>query len=308
MKLKIVLGVCGLVGFALLVWVNSKGNDRSVIRREQKVTAQSISQLSAADVLSASSVEQQVSLSQSSQTPTDMKLIGHAEASVENVASSASKSSLSYPRVDPSEQIKHFLHAMDETAVPKVATRDVKRDELFDYDKAAPEELKARALNGDPYAALDYAKYVSRNQVWVMDERGQHIPNPDKRKRDEAAQEVREFLVRAMSGGLMEAPIALSRIYSGPWMYQVEALAWRKIAFAMGESERFDCLRDSTTCVVKDFNNLHRDEFFYPCVSMAYDQCSQATYEDATLLALQYLNSFDLAVKGPHSTAATSKK
>lgn len=293
LRLFFSVGVVSLIGLALLV----------------ERVGSTDGQLGKANV--ASSASGAASLGSAQGTAQELMLppisASSAPATITGSVSSANKSSLSYPRVDPSEQIKHFLNAMDETAVPKVATREVKREALFDYAKATPEELKARALNGDPYAALDYANYVRLHSLWVKNERDIYEYNPDRRLRMAALQEMREFYVRAMSGGLRSAATMLSLEYSRLDIYQVESLAWRKIAFAMGESERFDCLRDSTTCYVKDFNNLNMDEFFYPCVRRAQDQCNKTAYEDATLLALQYLNSFDLAVKGPQTTTATLK-
>ena len=155
-------------------------------------------------------------------------------------------------------------------------------------------------MGGDPYAALDYANYLRFNKLRIRNDRGVYIYNPDLNARDEAMKEVREFLVRSVNSGLNAGAILLSREYSGLLYYRVESLAWRKIAFAMGESENFDCLRDSTTCVVKDFNNLNRDEFFYPCVARALDYCTQVDQEDAALLALQYLNSLEFAINNVH--------
>lgn len=231
---------------------------------------------------------------QSSSSATAASSLGNSSIS----SASSSLRPLSFPRVDPPEHIDHFLKSMDETAVPKMQLPKVKKDETFDYAQATVAQLKERALAGDAYAALYYANYIASNVLRIPAPKGGFMFEFNSQKQAAGLAEMREFYVRAMQGGLREAAFALSREYyaGGPWFNAEESLAWRKISFALGERETFDCVRDSTLCTVKDYNDLMRDAQFFPCVGNARDNCSPELYQDATLLAMQYVYSADFAM------------
>jgi hypothetical protein len=260
-----------------------------------KVPAQNFS--SSSSEISAASSSDVIHASSSS--------VGLFEASsstaVANNAVSGSSSSgrpFSFPRVYPPEQIGHFLKSMDETALPKMQLPLAKRDEFFDYDQATVAELKAKALSGDAFAALRYANYIASRVLRIPNEKGWSRLEDNPQKITAGLAEMREFYVRAMQGGLSEGALALSREYASNYLWgnTEESLAWRKVSFALGESEVYDCVRDSTTCTVKDYNNLLMDSRFSPCVANARDNCSPELYEDATLLAMQYVHSFEFAI------------
>lgn len=216
------------------------------------------------------------------------------------VGSSAisSRKSLSGARVDPLPEIAHFLRQMDNANIPKIYLPVPKLSGKINYEKAHPSELKDQALAGDPYAAYRYAEYVVKRQVRTVTDKGDYAYEPDIKKRNSAMNEAREFYVRGFRGGIKSIANVLSKLYEDPSRggSRIESLAWRRIAFAVGESERYDCLRDSTTCYVKDFNNLNRLENFYPCLSASGESCTQEEYDAAMVLAFQYADSLEFAV------------
>ncbi len=187
---------------------------------------------------------------------------------------------------------------MDENALAERSLTPVERDPYFEYENATPEQLKQKALSGDPFASLDYAKTLSSklstNPKIARAEIKDYLT-----KQEGELLEMREFYLRALNGGVQSAAYELSRWYhvSRLWSNKVESLAWRMISFSVGESKQWDCLRDSTICSVKEFNNKNRDEFFFPCVAQARDTCTPENYQDAALLAVQYVDSTDFAIK-----------
>lgn len=224
-----------------------------------------------------------------------------ATSRVNNISSAATSSlnSLSGARVDPLPEIANFLRQLDSVIVPKIYLPIPKREFGFDYAKAEPSELRERALKGDPYAAYFYAEYVVKNNVrTVSDTTGAYVYEGDYKKRVSGMTEAREFYIRGLRGGIASLADVLSRLYATSLRggNRVESLAWRKVSFAIGEGERYNCLRNSTTCVVKDFNNLNRLEFFYPCLSYTGDSCTQSDYEAAMVLAAQYADSLEFAM------------
>lgn len=211
----------------------------------------------------------------------------------------SSRKSLSGEQINPLPEIEYFLRKMDEALIPKIYLPAPQRDPNFNYFKAKPAEFKEKALAGDPYAAYGYAEYIVKNGVRTLTDRGSYSYESDQKKRELAMAEAREFYVRAFRGGIASAADALSRLYPNPIHggSRTESLAWRKISFAVGESQRYDCLRNSTTCVVKDFNSLNRLELFYPCLSSSNgDSCTQSEYEQAMMLAFQYADSLEFAM------------
>lgn len=224
-----------------------------------------------------------------------------SSASSENTLSfsaASSLKSLSGERVSALPEIEYFLRQMDNAFIPKIYLPTPRRDTRFDYAKAKPAELRDKALASDPYAAYMYAEYVVKNGVRTVTDNGTHSYESDHKKREIAMAEAREFYVRAFRGGIPSVADVLSRLYANPLQgNRIESLAWRKISFAVGESQKYDCLRNSTTCVVKDFNNLNRLELFYPCLSSSMgDSCTQNEYDTAMMLALQYADSLEFAM------------
>lgn len=222
-------------------------------------------------------------------------------ASSENALSSSAASrlkSLSGEPVSPLPEIEYFLRQMDNAFIPKMHLPTPRRDTRFDYFKAKPAELRDKALADDPYAAYMYAEYVVKMGVRTITDNGTYSYESDHKKREIAMAEAREFYVRALRGGIPSVADVLSRLYANPLQgNRIESLAWRKISFAVGESQKYDCLRNSTTCVVKDFNNLNRLELFYPCLSSSMgDSCTQNEYDTAMILALQYADSLEFAM------------
>jgi hypothetical protein len=210
----------------------------------------------------------------------------------------SSLKSLSGERVSPLSEITYFLGKMDEAIIPKIYLPTPQRDPSFNYFKGKPSEFREKALAGDPYAAYSYAEFIVRNGVRTLTDKGTYAYESDQKKRELAMAEAREFYVRALRGGIASVADVLSRLYVSPvYGDRIESLAWRKISFAVGESERYNCLRNSTTCVVKDFNNLNRLELFYPCLSSAKgDSCAQSEYEQAMTRAFQYADSLEFAM------------
>jgi hypothetical protein len=245
-------------------------------------------------------VQQQVSASASSSVETQSISTSSVVSLDSSVQSSYSSSirPLSFPRVDPSVQAAHFLKSMDEGGLPKMQLPKLQKDLSFNYIDASAAQLKAKALQGDAYAAYMYGKYIRENSLRISIDGYKFRYESDPAKRNATVKEMREFYVRAMAGGVKEAAYELSYEYSlsSPWGNKLESLAWRKISFAVGESKVWDCLRDSTTCFVKEFNTLNSDEYFFPCVSRAIDNCKPENYQDATLLALQYAHSLEFAI------------
>ncbi len=221
-------------------------------------------------------------------------------SNVNTISSSAasSRKSLSGERVSPLSEIAYFLRQLDNASIPKIYLPAPRRDSMFDYGKRKPAELKDKALAGDPYAAYMYAEYVVKNGVRTATDKDTYSYESDQKKRELAITEAREFYVRAFRGGIPSVAEVLSRLYADSVHgNRIESLAWRKISFAVGESQKYDCLRNSTTCVVKDFNNLNRLELFYPCLSSAAgDSCAQREYEQAMTLAFQYADSLEFAM------------
>lgn len=221
-----------------------------------------------------------------------------SSANTLSFSAASSLKSLSGKRVSPLLEIEHFLHKMDEAVIPKIYLPTPQRDPHFNYFKANPAELKDKALAGDPYAAYSYAEYVVKNGVRTLTDKDTYSYESDQKKRELAMAEAREFYVRAFRGGIVSVAGVLSRLYANPAHgNRIESLAWRKISFAVGESERYNCLRNSTTCIVRDFNYLNRLELFYPCLSgAAGDSCVQSEYEQAMVLAFQYADSLEFAM------------
>lgn len=224
-----------------------------------------------------------------------------SESSANTPSSSvaSSRKSLSGERVSPLPEIDYFLRQLDNAYIPKIYLPTPRRDTRFDYAKAKPAELRDKALAGDPYTAYMYAEYVVKNGVRTVTDNGTHSYESDHKKREIAMVEAREFYVRAFRGGILSVADVLSRLYANPLSgNRIESLAWRKISFAVGESQKYDCLRNSTTCVVKDFNNLNRLELFYPCLSSSTggDSCTQNEYDTAMMLALEYADSLEFAM------------
>ena len=255
----------------------------------------------ASSAQSASSRSAQIGLKSSFfPSAVDSGSVSSSSAAGANSISSASISganSLSGARVDPLPEIANFLRQLDSLVIPKIYLPSPKRDFGFDYGKAKPSELRDKALAGDPYAAYFYAEYLVKNNVRTVTDTGAYAYDSDYKKRAYAMAEAREFYIRGFRGGIASIADVLSRLYaSSRGGNRVESLAWRKISFAVGEGERYDCLRNSTTCVVKDFNNLNRLEFFYPCLSSFGDSCTQNDYDTAMLLALQYADSLEFAM------------
>lgn len=213
-------------------------------------------------------------------------------------AATSSLNSLSGERVSPLLEIAYFLRQLDNAAIPKIYLPTPRRDPYFNYFKAKPAEFKEKALAGDAYAAYTYAEYVVKNGVRTATDKGTYSYEPDQKKRELAMAEAREFYVRAFRGGIASVADVLSRLYANPAHgNRIESLAWRKISFAVGESQKYDCLRNSTTCFVKDFNYLNRLELFYPCLSSAMgDSCTQNEYDTAMMLALEYADSLEFAM------------
>lgn len=215
------------------------------------------------------------------------------------VSSSSSINSLSGAKINAEPEIVNFLSQIDSVKIPKIILPTPQRDPYFDYKNSNPEQLKEKALLDDPYAAYLYAEYIVKSGVRTTTDTGSFAYSPDKDKRAAATHQAREFYIRAFRGGIVSAADTLSRLYI--WGAfggnKVESLAWRKISFAAGESERYDCLRNSETCVVKDFNNLNRREFFYPCLTSSGDRCLLKDYEKAMELAVMYADSFEYAIQ-----------
>ena len=210
----------------------------------------------------------------------------------------SSPNSLSGTRVNAAPEIANFLRQMDSVVIPTLYLPTPSRDLNFDDKNAKPEELSNKAQQGDPYAAYSYADYIVKNGVRTVTDSGAYAYTLDSKKRIAAMNEAREFYIRALRGGIKSAADVLSRLYASSLRggNRVESLAWRKISFAIGESERYDCLRNSEICVVKDFNNLNRLEFFYPCLSSAGESCTQDDYDKALRLALMYADSLEYAM------------
>lgn len=213
-----------------------------------------------------------------------------------SAVSTSKVNSLSGARVDPLPEIANFLHQLDSVVIPKIYLPSPRRDYAYDYGKAKPPELRDKAVAGDAYAAYFYAEYLVKNNVRAVTDAGVYAYDADNKKRLSAMDEAREFYIRGFRGGIASIADVLSRLYAGRGGNRVESLAWRKISFAVGESERYDCLRNSTTCFVKDFNNMNRLEFFYPCLSSSGDSCTQNDYDTAMVLALQYADSLEFAM------------
>jgi len=215
-----------------------------------------------------------------------------------SLLSASSKISLSGARVEALPEIVNFLNQLDNAIIPKIYLPDPKRDSSFDYRKGSVAAFKAKALDGDPYAAYIYAEHAVKNKVRSITDAGTYSYEQNFNKRVAGMDEAREFYIRAFKGGLKLAANDLSQLFANSRNEgdRIESLAWRKISFAVGEGERFDCLRNSTLCVVKDFNNLNRLEYFYPCLSSAGDSCTQSEYDTAMTLALQYADSLDFAI------------
>lgn len=213
-----------------------------------------------------------------------------------DISSAATTNSLSGARVDPLPEIANFLRQLDSVVIPTIYLPSPRRDYNFDYGKAKPSELKEKAVAGDPYAAYFYAEYIVKNNVRNVTDAGVYAYDANNKKRADAMDEAREFYIRGFRGGIASIADVLSRLYAGRGSNRIESLAWRKISFAVGESQRYDCLRNSTTCVVKDFNNINRLEFFYPCLSNSGDSCTQNDYDTAMVLALQYADSLEFAM------------
>ncbi|GGY87239.1 hypothetical protein GCM10011613_35540 [Cellvibrio zantedeschiae] len=153
-------------------------------------------------------------------------------------------------------------------------------------------------MSGDPYAAYRYADYIVERDVRKYTDKGNYAYETDHEKRDLAMSEAREFYIRGFRGGIASIAQVLSRLYADQAHggNRAESLAWRRISFAVGESQRYECLRNSTTCFVKDFNNLNRPELFYPCLSAAGDSCTQEEYDTGMQLAFQYADSLEFAM------------
>ena len=155
--------------------------------------------------------------------------------------SASSKISLSGARVEALPEIVNFLNQLDNAIIPKIYLPDPKRDFSFDYRKSTPSEFKNKALDGDPYAAYSYAEYLIKNKVRSATDSGAYAYEPDSKKRIAAMDEAREFYIRAFRGGISSTADVLSRLYADPKRdgNRVESLAWRKISFAVGESQRY---------------------------------------------------------------------
>lgn len=208
-------------------------------------------------------------------------------------AASSRPAPYSYPRVAPQETIAKFLQDMDESALPKIDLPSLKKDEDFDYKKATPEQLKQKALEGDAVAAFSYAEAVKNGifQFRSASIREKKSWDPADIKADIV--EMRDFYMLALQGGVRQAAVALSAFYAEPALRsRVESLAWRKISFAVGESAQWDCLRDSTSCTVKEFNNLNGAEFFSICIHNGYYLCPPAMHQAAAALALDYMHNY----------------
>jgi hypothetical protein len=207
-----------------------------------------------------------------------------------------SKNSLSGEKVNALPEIIYFLNQLDKVVIPKIYLPEAKRDPSFNYLENKASVIRDKALDGDPYAAYIYADYVVKNNVKRATDDGTYSYEPNLKKRIASMDLAREFYIRAFRGGLSSAADEISRLYIKQDGSRIESLAWRKISFAVGESERYECLRNSTLCVVKDFNNLNRLEYFYPCLSRSGDSCTQNEYDIAMMLALEYADSFDFAI------------
>lgn len=208
-------------------------------------------------------------------------------------AASSRPAPYSYPRVAPQEAIAKFLQDMDESALPKIDLPSLKKDEDFDYKNAAPEQLQQKALEGDAVAAFSYAETVKNGifQFRRASIREKKSWNPADVKADIV--EMRDFYMLALQGGVRQAAVALSAFYAEPTVgNRVESLAWRKISFAVGESAQWDCLRDSTSCTVKEFNNLNGAEFFSICIHNGYYLCPPAMHQAAAAVALDYMHNY----------------
>ncbi|RYY76964.1 MAG: hypothetical protein EOO52_05595 [Gammaproteobacteria bacterium] len=220
-------------------------------------------------------------------------------SSAANINAMSSSNNLSGNKVNAAPEIANFLHQMDSVKIPTIILPTPERDPNFDYKNAKPEELREKALLHDPYAAYLYAEYIVKSGVRTTTDTGSFAYNPNKEKRAAAMQNAREFYVRAFRGGIVSAADTISRLYL--WgTYggnKVESLAWRKISFAVGESQRYDCLRNSETCVVKDFNDLNRVELFYPCLTSSGDRCRPEEYNKAMELASLYADSLEFAIQ-----------
>lgn len=249
-------------------------------------------------------IAQQVPSSASSPAGSDAGLSSSSQSSSVNTGASVSSlassvKSLSGVRVDPLPEIAFFLRQLDNAAIPKITLPTPKRDFQFNYGKAKPAELKEKALADDPYAAYFYAEYLIKNGVRTITDKGDYSYEADHKKRILTMDEARKFYIRGFRGGIASIAEVLSRLYAHPSRggNRIESLAWRKISFAVGEGQRYECLRNSTTCVVKDFNNLNRLELFYPCLSASEgDSCTQNDYDTAMMLAMEYVDSFDFAI------------
>lgn len=253
------------------------------------------------DVLNDSFISKISSSKQASAKIGDSFLSSVAPEVIESASASSAASSvnsLSGARVDPLPEIANFLRQLDSAALPPINLPNPKRNFGFDYAKAKPSELRQKALEDDPYAAYFYAEHLIKSSVRTATDKGDYAYELDHTKRALALDEAREFYIRGFRGGIASIADVLSRLYANPARggNRVEALAWRKISFAVGESQRYNCLRNSTICVVKDFNNLNRLEIFYPCLSATGDSCSQIEYDNAMVLALEYADSLEYAM------------
>lgn len=246
---------------------------------------------SSAEVSSIDATNDLSSLSSLSSLPSSSSL-----SSSNSFSSSISSAPYSYPRVEPRETIGKFLQDMDESALPKIDLPGLKRDEGFDYKNATPEQLKQKAVVGDAVAAFHYAETIKNRILSFRDaqNREKNYWNPEEGKAEIA--EMRDFYMHALQGGVKQAAMALSSAYSRlPLIDRIEALAWRKISFAIGESKQWDCLRDSTSCTVKEFNDLNGTEFFAVCIANDYYQCSPAIHQAASVMALDYMHNYQFS-------------
>lgn len=261
-------------------------NKELLVEQQHVITGVSAqaSAVSSASVLSS----QKVVLISSSTSSSNSTLDTNATSSVSSIAS------LSGARVAPHEAIAHFLTAMDHSPLPKIILPKPSFDASFNYSKASSEELKVKAQAGDAQAAFRYADDVYQHRVLHVFDDSSSARGSNREKREAALIEAREFYIRAFRGGIKRAANTLSQIYAQ--RSRVESLTWKKISFAVGESETYNCLRNSTICTVKDFNNMNRDELFYPCIDHNLDNCSGEDQEDSSLLALQYSDSWDFAI------------
>lgn len=279
--MKLSLGIVLVVACALFFYAKFYRSAESSIESVAVAPVQLAISASSLDSVSSSSLS------------ADQHLSGMAGSSVVS-----GPQSLSGARVDPLSEVAFFLRQMDNANVPRLYLPTPKQNANFNYAKATPVELKDQALAGDPFAAYRYAEIVVQQRVRVKNDKGGFAYNPEVKKRDAAMGEAREFYVRALQGGIKSAATVLSKFYEDTTHggSRIESLAWHKIAFALGESERYDCLRNSTTCAVKDFNNLNRVEYFYPCLTSSGDGCTQEEYDAAMLLAFQYADSLEFAL------------